>query len=189
MKYLALLAALVISIPAYAEALPQSTLKDDCGCSQGKPCTCGADCTCLGCPKHSGGSEESDFLPQLRVQSNCPGGVCPVVPATRFVTRTRFVPEAMWQPVATLPPSSSSDVCPCCGMKMTPEQVATMKARMQYAPPPVACADPPMTLYGSNVGDGSSVSAVARSGPIRRVLGRIFRGHKGGGCGKGGCGQ
>lgn len=154
-----------------------------CDCA---PCTCDpATCVCPGCAngcKKAGAltTAETPYevgvelpqIPTVQYRQQCVNGVCSLVPV-----------QVAYSPPQAAPVATSS-VCPCCGMVMTPEQMANMKAKapIQYAAPVMfssgACADGSCGTGATD--DGSS----GRRGPIRRILGRIFRGRRGaGGCG------
>lgn len=173
-------------VNALAKPLMVSSL---CDCA---PCTCDpATCVCPGCAngckKAGAASMDAVYevgtmdqptlatIPRFPVQyqQQCVNGVCSLVP----------VQVAYAPPQAA--PVAASNVCPCCGMVMTPEQMATMKAKapVQYAAPVMyssgACADGSCATGATDDGSGGG-----RRGPIRRILGRIFRGRRGaGGCG------
>jgi len=100
-----------------------------CECTKGEKCECGDNCTCneaVGCGKRAAARQAA--------RAAMAGGVA-MDEATYSVG---FEPQQMAimqtvpvQQVATV--AADPDVCPCCGMKMTPEQKAFMKAK-QAAP-------------------------------------------------------
>lgn len=139
-------------------------LAKSCECTKGEPCTCGDKCTCneaVGCGKRAAARQAARA-----------GAVVAMDEATYSVG---FEPQqmAILQPVQAVQQlqvaSADADTCPCCGMKMTPEQKAFMKSKQSAPVAPVQAAP----VYTSQ--------PIYTSAPV-------MQGYYGGACVGGSCG-
>ncbi len=168
-----------------------------CECVKGEPCVCGPDCQCpagVGCKGRSGSQSTGDVTYAVGLDAQ----QCTVNALGQkqcFVNGVQVPCDLPVQYVATSPVSSwafpqaaDPEVCPCCGMKMTAEQMATMKAKMApvtYAAPatyssPVTYRAPVMYMSTGACADGSCGTAMSNGGGRRGLFGRLRRGGCGG---------
>lgn len=167
-----------------------------CDCN---PCTCDpATCTCANCANGCRNAVGQATYTVGMVDD--PFNMAPTTPTVQAPVQTyhteyrQVCNGSSCQMVAVSVPDApraatfaAGSTCPCCGMVMNAEQAA----KMNVTCPNGVCQ--PQTMYGSPMmgacangscgnGDDGTGAASGRTGPIRRIFGRIFRGRKGGGC-------
>lgn len=179
-KFLAFIACAIVSScsPAFAgEPLSYSSLKPLCvsslkGCDC-NPCTCDpATCACpncdIGCKRSAGTATANE--------------VASFVGADAF-----FVPQAPTAPTTAAPGFHTEYRKVCNGTSC--QMVAVSVPDLSEGSTAFATTTP--SAYVSGTSSCASCASGAQAsgqegrvrGPIRRILGRIFRGRKGGGCG------
>lgn len=211
MRTLALIALLLIQ-PCFARAeWPYEASKPaaswpfkPCDCN---PCICNPlDCNCANCAagcRKAGAASAADVTYSVgAVDIVDPFNVTPTVQAPIQTYHTEYrqvcngrncqmvaVTVADQPQVQGIPPGpyypktyTAGSICPCCGMVMTAEQAARAASHAPVTTMAAPVMMAPIMADSMTVTDDGSVS-VGRTGPVRRIIGRIFRGRRGGGCG------